>query len=94
MEFTQINPETIWSIGITLAVSFAAHKVSIGQIMAKTGEALTHAGDYLANSNPEDLKAMFVDAEDVFQLTKHLEVSAKYNGISRYSKETDKAQES
>ena len=81
-----VSLTTAIPVAVTLALSFMAHRLAVGQILAKTGEALTHAGDYLGTSNPDDLKAMFVDAADVFQLTKTLEISAKYNGISKYKK--------
>jgi hypothetical protein len=69
-------------VTITAVLSFMAHRSVVSNLLKKTGEILTHAGDYVENSDPATLKEIFVDAKDVLSLVQTLEVAAKYNGVT------------
>jgi hypothetical protein len=79
----EFNSDTVVTVIATLAASWGAHKASVAKILKETGEALTSASDYIANSNPETLKKALNDAGDVFQLVGSLQAASKYNGVSK-----------
>jgi len=79
----KLDASSLTSNAFAVAVMFIAHRAVVSNLLKKTGDILTLAGDYIENSDPATLKEMFVDTQDVLSLVATLQVAAKYNGVSK-----------